>query len=806
MKILDIYRTSKKFFVATMLVLSVFVLSPHTVSAQVNAQGLGGVLFQCTGSSNKISGLLNSASGRSVDTNDKATEDVKQKESCQDAIARYAISELLAKLTQQTLNWINSGFKGNPSFIQNPQAYFQSIATQEINQLTSLIQFNTEAYPFGRDTARSIILSEVGGAFATRAQYTLNNYVPTGNAADFQADFRVGGWNAFFQQAFQPQNNPVGFSLLASQEKARATAGRASLQSNIQIAQQELLQNGGFLNLKKCEASQSDTGAEYVSPESVNNGVFTEADYIAIANDPNRSESEQAEAKTHICKTWVTETPGSLISHALNKTVIDIPADQAIAADEINESLNVVFTALMNQVFQNGVRSLENTEALAQDGLNQVQLGSIGLGDLLLDPTSVIGGGLSQATDFFGGIGENISNVETAQGNLVNWSEQGGQFDIYNQLPYIIYIHKRYAGGDDWDGNGQPDTPIILPEGVDSTTGESFYDPAPGFNGILAQNNALTQVILELEKLDMCIPGPRVGWEQYVQQRIQATAQEIYQKAGDVDDLGTAISNILDPTGTIGGTASGQVQEHAQKAVQSLQNATEQYVALVADKYKITLNNMPLITPVANVEIRKIQQYVDRIAENTEKRNNLLAIIAGLEYIQDKIDELINLANTGNLTPEEAELQGGILIDTFYSTVGEMITADDLRELQSFATTATAQIGYIQNLVTICKNQKLDPSYTGQTRGQYYTSISGQQLATTPDDRGYLLGSSVQLDWGQGDAGTVIATILGSATGNLSGPQVLDTLKNKISNLQGQNWVANSMYIENIIWPGGERY
>ena len=56
---------------------------------------------------------------------------------------------LLQKLTISTVNWINSGFDGKPSFVQDSGKFFKDIAKNEILQFGMEIN-NPELFPFGK--------------------------------------------------------------------------------------------------------------------------------------------------------------------------------------------------------------------------------------------------------------------------------------------------------------------------------------------------------------------------------------------------------------------------------------------------------------------------------------------------------------------------------------------------------------------------------------------------------------------------------------------------------------------------------
>jgi len=771
-----------------------FLIIPSVGHAQINAQGIGGLLIQCakvtSANQEDFGPSTDSAEQRAVKTTENNAKKLVKKEACSDAIAKYTMGELLKKMSQEAVNWINGGFRGDPAFVQNPEAYFQSIATQQLSSLTSLLQFNAEDLPFGRESARSIILSEISGSFENRARFTLNNYIPTGNLADFQADFRIGGWDAFLHQAFDTQNNPGGFAILATQEKERRLAGRNDLQSEIQLASKELQQNSGFLSLKKCVESKAN--GEYIPPEEEGGVLVSEAQYesrAAYELYENDDMAAAAENLSHVCKTWENQTPGTVIAHALNKTIIDIPIEQSVIADELNESLNVVFSALLNQVFKNGVKSLENTQDWAQEGLNSVNIGSIGLGDLLMDPVGTLGaefGGGDQ--DYFGGNGLNISDFETAQGDLLGWSQQGENFDIFNQLPYIIYLQERFIGSPNGVIPELPVDPETGEVGIDQSTGEPFVDPTPGFNGVIQQTAMLNESILNLEQLDVCIPGPSPMYKRYLGEALKHWEGEIMKAQEQMLN----VFGIFDP----GGITAGTVQDNTQKGIQRLRGAADQYMELIDTKYNwLTPGNMPSITPAANNEIAKIDQYMATIAKNSQISQEVSSQLVSLEYLLQKIEEL--KVNAPNMPVEVVKAQGDALVQAFYESAPSAVTAEDIVKLQSSAILAEANNLKVQTYAQQCLDENLSQDYSGQTRFQWYRSRTNPSIVlgsssrptnpnnvpsspVPPGDSGnFLYNPQPILEYGQHEAGVIIAQIMGIMQGKISGYTVLQTLTNE---------------------------
>lgn len=757
----SITQKPKKVILGISFIFISFLASPFVARAEINMAGIAGVILQCTvGSRTSPSSALGGEDA--VKTEADSTKATQGKESCGDAMAKYAITELLAKITQETLNWINSGFKGDPSFVQNPEAYLKSIATEKRTELQSLLSTDDARFPYGRAAMQAMVNREINRStegFARRATFTMNRYVPTGNVNDFYNDFRMGGWDAFFAQSFQQQNNPVGFTLLASEEEALRTEGE--IQSEIELAKKELDQNDGFLNQKICSESYHSSG-RYDPPETTDGGIFDEEDWIAIANDANRTESERTNARKHICKTWVTKTPGTVIAHALNKTIIDVPLDQAIAADEINESLNVIFSALMKQTFTNGAKSLKNLTTKVESGL-----GSVGLG-FLTDPTQLLSG-FGGNSEFFGGNGLNAESVQTVT-QINPWLLQGSDFNLKKELPYIIYLQKRYIGDLSVPLPIDPETGSLY---IDSETNEPIVDPTPGFGGIPTLQSEIYDTILRLEDLDFCIPGPSPFFAEKVYAKISWAEEEIRTALGSMKQ----VQDMLDPSGL----AAGQATETAEGAIRVLYAVGNEFISKLNEEFRTDLpGNMPFVTDAARRKISDIPGYKDKIAENRLIGQDTEDTIQTLEYLQRQLDNLeveaLNLSGGGSITPEiqaQLELKADVILNSFYNIAGDLVRKEDLVKLLSEADSARGSRGVIESMTQQCKDERADPGYTGKVNQIPYDSISWDVITYYPGQSSgsvnHFLIPNEELDYKTDDVGAVIQEILAWASGGVLG-------------------------------------
>ena len=393
----------------------------------------------------------------------KAEMEAKIREECINGIAYYLAKKQLAKMTQITVNWINSGFNGNPLYIRDRDSYFQSLAD---NQLTNLIGplariQNQYIYPFGRDLARAIVGSRQS-TYENRSQSTLSNSLRDGaTTEDFANDFSTGGWDGWFSMTQNDQNNPLGFGIMTGQELANRIAKD---EENVKA---ELAEGKGFLSQRRCVEYEDNIQS---APSEL--GTFT--GYAG-----NRTSSQNKGR----CLRWETVTPGSVIADQAS-TALTSNIRQLELADSLNESLSAVFQALINQMVNKGLSSLSS---FAPENAPQT-FGGLG-SNLIYDSA-----------------GNNITNLGQYGNNTVlqvnkgsGWYNANGTFDITTDLGDIRKI-----------ANGKY---YVYKKGIISIQ----KDYAEAVKQSLA---VLPDILPALGELDYCIPGPNPSWEGPARDRI----------------------------------------------------------------------------------------------------------------------------------------------------------------------------------------------------------------------------------------------------------------------------------------------
>lgn len=470
---------------------------------------------------------------------------------CINGIATTLIKNQLTAMTKYTMNWINSGFSGDPLYVRDVNSFMDSLTIEILRKENSLFKdpANSAAYPYGRDYARGQVSAYQSARDTTGAlRQDLTNFLTPGSTPEsFATDFSQGGWNGWLALTTHPENNPLGFNLKATEDLSNKQMIATS------TAKAEIDRNGGFVDQRKCveyEAAlgnASGTGASCV--DNYNSQKQTEVTacnakasqilrdgciqgvntkYTALFASCGATASNPS--GTPKCIRYETVTPGSIIKNKVD-TYINSPERQLELAKTLNDSLNALFAALINRFEDQGLSGLSSKV----NNFTTPITGGFGSNSL----TDAIGNNIASATS-------SLDNTGSSQNN------NGGPFDITRDLG------NKYAqpiDGGEW--NASSNTPELTPEvGIQnqyykvSVAGDTqlfggvvhhwrvgekaFFDGKKWQVGVPAhiietrgifqiQKDYLTsikkaattlpQVVPKLAELDYCIPGPNQNWQ-----------------------------------------------------------------------------------------------------------------------------------------------------------------------------------------------------------------------------------------------------------------------------------------------------
>jgi|GEM_PF-1410366 len=287
------------------------------------------------------------------------------------AIARKAI----AQITRSTVNWINNGFHGSPLFVENPQSFFKDIAKSEVKNLITQLGYDRVKFPFGRDFALNTI-SAYKSTLDSNSSYTLSKVSndPV-YLANYRNNFSVGGWNGFLMNTQYPQNNYIGFQMIATDELAKKIDG--AIQTPVQVVNKVLQEGQGFLSPQTCPSNtglsaRSNTNPytppvfdEYAYDQTHDikkecPSTLGEAEYdscVAKWNDAHNVEKREFTRNNSCPGGWVNTTPGTVVADQI-KNAMGTQLRQSELGAAMGNSLSAIFDALINQLLNKGLSAL----------------------------------------------------------------------------------------------------------------------------------------------------------------------------------------------------------------------------------------------------------------------------------------------------------------------------------------------------------------------------------------------------------------------------------------------------------------
>ncbi|MBI1957268.1 MAG: hypothetical protein HYS44_02320 [Candidatus Niyogibacteria bacterium] len=233
-------------------------------------------------------------------------------------VGQAILKAIVIEMTNDIVNWINSGFEGQPLFVQDFTTFGLNAADLASGYyLESLLGPDTLAAlcsPFRFEVIFNLFEFQM-----PRPSCTISGIIE--NVEQMYQNFLTGGWASFIAISTQTNNNAFGSFLVRWDElHARALAKFTGEQSESQSSQ-------GFLSFKKCveyNEGRVDEGA----------GGFAVAGEAHYAPDPKFG-----------CARYENQTPGAAIANSLF-SIQNAEQDQLHLAD----SLNAIISALLQQL------------------------------------------------------------------------------------------------------------------------------------------------------------------------------------------------------------------------------------------------------------------------------------------------------------------------------------------------------------------------------------------------------------------------------------------------------------------------
>lgn len=513
------------------LVPSFLFFKPEKANAQIAAFDVVTEINTSLITGTSASGAISEAMQTGIAWKEVAKEVIRQSLM---ALAKNA----LKRITQSTVNWINSGFHGAPLFLSNSESFFKDIGKYEVKTLIDEIGYNSLEMPFGRSYALNAIDS-YKKQLDDNLQYSMSKVIndPV-TLINLRNDFNVGGWNGFLMNTQYPQNNYIGYTLMVDNELARRFNG---VYDNNAGKVQDALQKGmGFLSPQKCltnpnfnNLSNQFNKPKFNASTAVPWNFVPTVDEYDSYGQPNPEYEAQLAAyqATHDAQVnaernnWASDndcpprpdgssgfedtTPGSVVSAQITNAM-GSQIRQTELSTALGSSLSTVFDALLNKFLGDGLNALAtrvNPEPPPDDwNYNGLTLGSPG--DDASDPWNS-GPDEEIILDNF--------KKELNGKTIVTVSSPDGATTTIEKV------------GNTGDG-------VYVPGSIANTKAELaliFNDKDPLKPGLF---QIFTEIWKETRVLDKCIPGPDLNWRDRTEAELTKNRKLIEEHSQDGDD------------------------------------------------------------------------------------------------------------------------------------------------------------------------------------------------------------------------------------------------------------------------------
>jgi hypothetical protein len=572
----------------------------------------------------------------------KTVKNQDTNENCLNSIGKAVAKILINKVTASIVNWIQTGDEGGPLFIQDPVAFLKDIERDEILGLGMEIR-DEKFYPFGKDFLKAQQLSFTS-KFSNNARYSLDEVIRNANsdysAVTFNQDFSQGGWAAWDSLTQNAANNPLGFSIMASNELAKRIEEKTALSEG------SLQQSGGYLGIEKC-----------IDPE----GITKKQD---LAGKKERAASAMGPYRNPICNKWQVITPGKVVGDEL-VNLIDKKDSALLDVETLNDAVAAILDAglskLVSSLQEDGVAGLETPDPY------DFNSGDPGFGNFKTE--------------------EDFSNTEI---NASEWLGDNPDFDIRTDLNQAlideqrIYIDKLITQNKellyDPKKNRDASDPTEY-EGLIPTIYQLDYCiPGPNPNWKEESADAFDKVVNRTESLDFSnINGD--GWLNSVKDLLGSLTLGIASGIVDffVGIFGGGSEECAQPIAKTVLLTTYDMMTHVSDRGNGWQNGGENGVNL-GDSYNnqfcsidgfdtimertqseyeriinrfYALKHLPSSTLESRSEYKKLPSYYEIYSSNENTIISLKGTIKRLEQLKGEIDNLNNQLKLGTIISPE---------------------------------------------------------------------------------------------------------------------------------------------------------
>ena len=341
-----------------------FIFSPLAgpiIAPKAEAQ-LGGAVAGCVGG--MVAGMIGGLFSKEVPVNDNKNN---MKE-CMDSIAFALAKTLLAKLTDSVINWINTGFEGNPFYVGDSGNFFKNVIKDELQIAVDDLKNLGSVY---FDTIRQEVIYNARRTLRDEIGFTLDADIVSGicgyaqyEAEDFCREQLTPEARSELTHAFTRGYIPFQWSTWDSLTQncgnnifcANTSAAEYALhqrQERVTQLNTELNRSGGFLDKKVCKDPGYQRDLEEWKAEVDSYSIPQDDDFMG---PPQSSIDPSTLPPRPVCDEMIIQTPGRVIADKLTSN-LGTSERQLELADELNESIAAIFNALIEKLIADGLNS-----------------------------------------------------------------------------------------------------------------------------------------------------------------------------------------------------------------------------------------------------------------------------------------------------------------------------------------------------------------------------------------------------------------------------------------------------------------
>jgi hypothetical protein len=261
----------------------------------------------------------------------QVSDNADKSKTVQDCLTRVVAKIAIQSITQSIVEWINSGFNGQPSFVQDYEKFFTDIADRSAGEFIQGSGLAFLCSPFQLQVKIAVAQSYANRKASSASSCTLSGVI---NNVDgfFKGNFQDGGWPGFLQVTTAPQNNPYGGFVQA----------QIALNNKVLVDTTNANRNikDGFIG----------------STEEYNCRTIKDTDG-SISRD---------------CQTRIVTPPS--ISEGLAQKISGLGIDENLLADSFDEIISALMNQLVSKLLYSGLSNLSSSIDVGQQrGLDAAQ-------------------------------------------------------------------------------------------------------------------------------------------------------------------------------------------------------------------------------------------------------------------------------------------------------------------------------------------------------------------------------------------------------------------------------------------------